>query len=1068
MSKIVLSKWNFLFLLIWGLFLTFCLHIYLSFLQPAKLIPLVEEAVESISPLAIDIQDIDIHFFPHLAVSLENVTIDYNENNIEIESQTQSIRIEFAWTSLLKGEPILSALDFNTAKIRIDSEVSPQEDIELAIDFLESYEQIPQNIRNVEINANNTTLDLLFTTSEDVIHYTFEDFDVSTHAFTDIRLYFENPDIVSLLSPIFTNEQVQTYEGVSFQNIELILSDISFESESLTANTEVKGHINLLGTSWQNTVHTRGTIGLSHTFDLLPFTQETEILTRFVLPSQNIDTRLLFTFNFNDFEDIYFTDGAFSAEDNALTFSAKLEELLPSPQLTASVDLQKLSLTRWFSFARSLTPTLSNILDDISGNFDAYISVDGISSNNLTVYIQDYIFKGEALYTFMDGQALDIRAEADFIDLDTVFPETLGLETQAINYSQNTIDNDIELTENSESKFLYTVDLSAVTATYLNFEAENVLTLIQSDENGVEIPVEIGNIADGTVEAIINLGNGLAIEGDVNDVSLAELKQMLGIDIPIDGVLRGSVDVYDDNENIAQAFAHLTGEVYANISHGSFLGENEERAFHNLSLNANITDNTATERASLRNLEGTYSLTAEFENASAQLSLANALVAYDFITMLPDTIISNSAELALNTYSPIALQTKSKGLFSLNFSDESIHYSSFSGTAQNLSFAGNVTLNSFNNTQISGNIDILSRNFEQILNDAGIHFSPLKDDTALGYIELELPFIYENSVFSAQRFSLQVDDTHIEGDFIHSMGNASQLHIHANSLNLDRYITPLTPPQSTIPFSSSGEIPLRFLSELNIHGTVNIDEFWLYKIPFTNVSVPYSFIGGNIKLTPSASFSGAGSIAVDLQGKTYQDFLMLNTHIKANGVDMLSLTRGRGQSTHIAGTASLDGQVSHVLSDYSDLLESMDGSVLMYMQHGYFVSATPSPQSNYALPPLPSMQNPQSEPSYFSNLSLSGRIENGVLSSQDLHLSGDVSLYGDLLIDLPQWYLTLDADVSYENMPTIPINVSGSLSDPTLSVKVFQAIGNALLSITGGVMNMFTEIITAPLLMLPQ
>ncbi len=244
-------------------------------------------------------------------------------------------------------------------------------------------------------------------------------------------------------------------------------------------------------------------------------------------------------------------------------------------------------------------------------------------------------------------------------------------------------------------------------------------------------------------------------------------------------------------------------------------------------------------------------------------------------------------------------------------------------------------------------------------------------------------------------------------------------------------------------------------------GNIFAKELWIAKTPFLNANLPFSLENKIIKFSPTANFPKSGSIAFDGNGKIYEEYLLFDTKIRGNDIDLLELTKARGQQTLMAGLASFEVNESSIVKTYKDIFASLAGSFSFRAQNGYFASSLERKSTN-SLYPQRSEVNEKKNKLTYSNISFSGTASEGILTSTNVLVNGSIHFRGNAKVDLVKWLLSVSGNLQYAQFPQVPINIAGHLSDPELSLQIIKAITNALENFGTGVLNTFSGIIKIP------
>ncbi len=880
---------------------------------------------------------------------------------------------------------------------------------------------------------------------------------------------------LELSSPNLVIEDSSDF-SLEFSKPIVLLENFIFNENSFLFESSVKSDILFFDETNINSFISKAQFEISDNLVIKPFIQEVEIVSRFSLPTQNIDTRLKAKLEHPDFKSINVLEGLIEIEKEKLFFTGNISEIYPLFKAKASVDVKRLRLSRWFSFSRNLSPTLSNLLDNLSATGDLFFEGNKIFSNNLNAKLGIYDFEGVAKYTFAKNHLLDLNFSTDEINLDTIFPEPLGNAEKKLEYKNIHLDTEIKnlpsSSENTEGKstLTYRVGIKANKIKYYKFEGEGVQSAIYPSKDMVKIDLDVNDMNSGKLFASAFLASSsINIVADASKISSKEILEPFLAKPIIEGKFDAKINFAGKGNNLYQAFTKMTGNANVKMENGFFRQEKGTHSFNLLNIDAKINGNEIVKEnkadTKFRNFTGNALINLQTSSYSALVEMPNFDAIFDRTTVELQKISDNKTVASINMIKPYALNYKTLGELSFDYPLENISYNNIDADGDNFSFFGDVKVESFKNTKISGEIDLIHRKFIDFLYENKLLETNLKDKFAYSYLNLKVPFEYENSKFTSKNLKGSLDDTNFTAELSHdfSKKNVSHLFINIDKINIDRYTTTQEGrKKNTPPFASQKEIPLAFLQKIKVRGNIYADELWFLKNPFLRANIPFSLNGGTIKINSTASFPSSGSMALDMQGKIYSGYMLFDTKWKAQEIDLQALSKARGDNLIIAGKGFTEGSVSNVISIYSDIVNTLDGYAILRAQQGYFVDAEKKAEKD-SFYPLPSLIDKSKSKTYFSTFSLSSTIREGIITSSDITMNGDLNFQGNAKIDLPNWKLDLKGNVNYADIASIPIDINGSLSEPDLEVRILKAFTTALQSIGSGVLN----IITAPLKLLP-
>lgn len=119
-------------------------------------------------------------------------------------------------------------------------------------------------------------------------------------------------------------------------------------------------------------------------------------------------------------KDVLLPDFRMVAETDGLT--ARLEADLSKLSCTGPVQLHKLSLPRWFGFARSLPPGLQQPMDALIGEFDLFLDTSAAEARNLRGAVGPLAVSGYVGVQDYSEPVVVVDLDLDRANLDLLFP----------------------------------------------------------------------------------------------------------------------------------------------------------------------------------------------------------------------------------------------------------------------------------------------------------------------------------------------------------------------------------------------------------------------------------------------------------------------------------------------------------------------------------------------------------------------------------------------------------------------------------------------------------------------
>lgn len=248
--------------------------------------------------------------------------------------------------------------------------------------------------------------------------------------------------------------------------------------------------------------------------------------------------------------------------------------------------------------------------------------------------------------------------------------------------------------------------------------------------------------------------------------------------------------------------------------------------------------------------------------------------------------------------------------------------------------------------------------------------------------------------------------------------------------------------------SAAGLIPVDLIREQNINGVLDIGKLKVNNLKANNVHLKVKAKDGVMNLDPfkASLYDGNAALALNLNvaGKTPT----FRTSQQVTNVQIGDLLKDLNGEDKLIGTANIKANVSGAGNDEAAIKRTLDGGFSLNMSNGAYKGVNIADlirKAKAALKGGASNAADGTQQTDFSELSISGKINDGVITSNDLSAKSPLlRIGGDGQVNLPadQIDYTVVAkivgtskgqggdDLNDLKGLTIPVKVKGSLSDP--------------------------------------
>lgn len=796
------------------------------------------------------------------------------------------------------------------------------------------------------------------------------------------------------------------------------------------------------------------------------------------------------------------------------------------PVFAGQADVARFSLSRWFGFGHKMTAGLQLALNDISGNLDFVLTPRGVRVPRLEARLQNVnaVLTGSgACENFrepdivIDGHVADVDLNPIFPELNGVKPDKPALPPPAVPLEEDgqpsKVGYDIHLTADKAS--VWKLEAGRVdcritpvplTAADKAREAELREAALQAGEkppapwksagHGALLTVNVGDVYGGKGEAVVRLDDVYRVQATLNGVSAqAPVTRMAGY-AALGGTLKAKADLSFSGSSAAAMMANLAGTVDATLTKG-FIGSKS---------GARMPYRTLTVKADAKAApvgpppEGDLPATMPF-SGTWQASLdtndwtvsgnSRAAMTFSLRNGLPLSMTPQSASLRLrldktgigNGGWPEDVVLDLKGRLSFDFNAGTLALADLSGGRAGLALGGSLRVSDLFGTPVTeGRMSVASGALRVAAAAFGLSLPATLDPAAFGTLNAEADVRYSGHTLTLKNMSGALDKTSLTGSMTGVFGQRPfwTVNMRLGRVDGDAYWPapskgPATPVQTEFLLGYDADIRL------------NVEQFTLFATPTVNLSLPLTLKQGILNSGVfTGSFPGGGTLNGTLHGETKagkrdsagrpQDSgqLGLRLQLRLNNVAMLPLTRARGQETLLAGTGTGQCDVQATLRTWNDIPGKLDGNWSIAVRDGYLMSARAAAEAaeqaraGDGSPSGFGMESGRPDPTTanktpFQILSASGSLLGGVIHSNNFRMEGVMlSVKGGGSINLNTMTIAAKATATLMGVPEMPVEISGSLSDPQTSYKLMGALAGTIGNIGGTVVDIVGGVLTAP------
>lgn len=266
------------------------------------------------------------------------------------------------------------------------------------------------------------------------------------------------------------------------------------------------------------------------------------------------------------------------------------------------------------------------------------------------------------------------------------------------------------------------------------------------------------------------------------------------------------------------------------------------------------------------------------------------------------------------------------------------------------------------------------------------------DPNALGKVTIEATAAVGAEAITLTDLTLVLDDTTFTGSLAIPQGSNDEyaLQLKGDAMNMDNYMAPVVEGDAEASAAANEvpvEIPAELLRLVNAQGSLMLDSAHLSGMQFDDIELGVALRDGKLHMHPFSAtlFDGQynGDIRIDASGAT--PVLAVNERIE--GVKLGALAKAMFDQDNITGTINGSFKLSGRGADMLAVQESLNGTIAMELIDGAFEGTDiwyelRKARAQIRQEELPEATLPARTP--FSEVSVSGAVTNGVLTSDDL------------------------------------------------------------------------------------
>ena len=383
-----------------------------------------------------------------------------------------------------------------------------------------------------------------------------------------------------------------------------------------------------------------------------------------------------------------------------------------------------------------------------------------------------------------------------------------------------------------------------------------------------------------------------------------------------------------------------------------------------------------------------------------------------------------------------------------------------------LSVTGDLTVSALTaEPKFAGQLKVAEFNPKTLMKSLGMEVPVTSDDKALTRLRADMTFTGSSDSADMQNLSVAFDQSTVKGHLKLVNFDYPKLafDLQLDKLNLDDY---LPPDEGTANGSAAGsgssesDLSVETFRGFTGGGDFRIAHLVVAGLTATDVSMQMSSDGNSVRFAPiNAKFYGGqheGDITIDASGERP----LLTANHGLSGVQSEGLLTDLTGSARLRGTGDFFLQIRTDLSNPQTVMRNLSGDIGMNILNGEIIGIDVTATIAAVKSALGKQSELVSESSEeqtteFAELTMSGVIENGILSSDDLLLQspvvratgeGEFNLADETIDYVLKPVLAgelADNNIAELKGLPIPVKLTGKLYDPDIRVDIVAALAES-------------------------
>jgi AsmA protein len=362
------------------------------------------------------------------------------------------------------------------------------------------------------------------------------------------------------------------------------------------------------------------------------------------------------------------------------------------------------------------------------------------------------------------------------------------------------------------------------------------------------------------------------------------------------------------------------------------------------------------------------------------------------------------------------------------------------------------------NPQFTGEIKTNAFNPKALMTQLGIEAPATTDDKALTSASFDIGVKGDTKSVQLKPFKATMDESTLNGhvSITDLEKQALRFDLTLDQLNADRYLPPTsatpettkTAPVAATPEASDAiELPMEMMRTLDVDGTARIQKFTVSKLDFQDASLTVKANKGVLKVAPLSAKAYQGTAKINASLDARKDTPTYKTKVDLKGVRSGEILQAMFGDRLVSGAADFNTSISTGGNSVTALQQNLNGNFAAKFSDGTIKGSKLSQKINEfrnffrKLKGKPAHTEAISKDTKFSLMAASGKINNGVVTSNDLRLEAPIFLAkGEGTVDLPKQHinytLSLADSGKKDKKYFVPLQIKGPFDDLGFKLKL--------------------------------